>query len=244
MTMENNLNFVARYYETGAFDPERAWSVFLRRVGRTASPSRAWRWAIAAAVAACALILPFVLGRQEKPEFIVADTSRTIIRPDNSQIELSPGAELSFNRNGFTRRRKVELTGKAFCHITDNPERPFDISFGYGVVRVLGTSFFINVTDSIASIDVFSGKVLIARALNAPDARIIAEGQHADLTRAPKVFIFRDAPLDYVLSEIGNWFGVELNAPRSDKRLTGEFEGSSLDEILTLIETALDLKIR
>ena len=244
MTMEQKLKFVARHFASGYLDPERAWRRFIERTG--IGGIRRYHSLFIAAAAIAALVITvgtfFYLNR-DRTEYILADSARTVVLPDGSKIDLSPEASLSFRSRGFRRQRKIALTGKAFCQIAGANGIPFDVEFGYGLVRVLGTSFFINVTDSLASIDVFSGRVLLGRTADAPDAMELTGGMHAELRREAKVFRFEDAPLEDVLSEIGAWFGISLKAPESGRRLTGEFEATSPDEILALIESALDIKI-
>ncbi len=64
----------------------------------------------------------------------------------------------------------------------------------------------------------------------------------ADDLAAP-CFHFVDTPLPDVLAEIGQFYGVELQASDTTRHLTGDFTGEQLDDIVESIEEVLDVNI-
>lgn len=56
-------------------------------------------------------------------------------------------------------------------------------------------------------------------------------------------FSFNDTPLPDVLSQLGSYYGVTLEANDSTRHLTGEFSGEQLDDIIGMIEEVLSVKI-
>ena len=46
-----------------------------------------------------------------------------------------------------------------------------------------------------------------------------------------------------MLSELSDQFGCALSSPDGNRRLTGQFEGEELDEIIFLIQEALGTEI-
>ena len=64
----------------------------------------------------------------------------------------------------------------------------------------------------------------------------------ADDTAAPD-FHFDDTPLPEVLTEIGRYYGVELQASDTTRHLTGDFTGEQLDDIVATIEEVLGVNI-
>ena len=56
-------------------------------------------------------------------------------------------------------------------------------------------------------------------------------------------FSFNDTPLPDVLSQLGRYYGVTLEANDSTRHLTGEFSGEQLDDIIGMIEEVLSVKI-
>ena len=116
--------------------------------------------------------------------------------------------------------------------------------------------------------DVVDGRVLFAAApsgvrktVREEDGVILTRGMHAELAPgvtvpalseeehanpaawATHVFRYENTPLEEVLRELSSHFGHALRTDARDRRLTGEFEGEELGEIVSLIESALDIKI-
>lgn len=66
---------------------------------------------------------------------------------------------------------------------------------------------------------------------------------------AAAAFHFDNTPLPVALDTLGRAYGTTLtatstdNRPASGKRLTGDFEGETLEEIAAIIEQVLDVKI-
>lgn len=93
------------------------------------------------------------------------------------------------------------------------------------------------------------------------DGIVLTRGMHAELPAGaarpvlsdPKtanpaawaslLFRYEGTPLEKVLQELSAQSGRAYFTDQPDRRLTGEFEGSEPDEIISLIEEALDLKI-
>ena len=93
------------------------------------------------------------------------------------------------------------------------------------------------------------------------DGLVLTRGMHAELPSgatqpvlsepatanpaawASRLFRYEDTPLSEVLRELSALFGRDFSTDQPERRLTGEFEGDNPEEILGLIEEALDLKI-
>lgn len=93
------------------------------------------------------------------------------------------------------------------------------------------------------------------------DGLVLTRGMHAELSSgtiqpvlvpaptanpaawATHLFRYEDTPLSEVLQELSAQFGQTYRTDQPDRRLSGEFEGSAPEEILSLIEEALDLTI-
>ena len=56
-------------------------------------------------------------------------------------------------------------------------------------------------------------------------------------------FVFDDTPLEEVLATLSDAFGIRLKSSSKGKRLSAEFRGESLKEIVQLIEDALGVRI-
>ncbi len=227
-----------------------------------------WGYALASAFAV--LVLGLFLFRPAPRTVIPAAAGvQAVVLPDGSLATLAPGATLSFRRHGFGRRdRAVAQTGKVYYSVERNESLPFEIMASDAFVRVLGTRFQIETDDTITAVDVVDGRVLFAAApsgarksVREEDGVILTRGMHAELTPgatvpglseaesanpaawATHVFHYENTPLEEVLRELSDHFGHTLRTDARDRRLTGEFEGEELKEIVSLIESALDINI-
>lgn len=62
-------------------------------------------------------------------------------------------------------------------------------------------------------------------------------------SKAAPNFHFDDTPLPEVLDEIGQYYGVKLQASDTTRHLTGDFSGEQLDDIVQTIEEVLGVNI-
>ena len=227
-------------------------------------------WGYALVCALAALVLGLFLFRPAPRTVIPAAAGvQAVVLPDGSRATLAPGATLSFRRHGFGRRdRAVTQTGKVYYSVERNESLPFEITASEAFVRVLGTRFQIETDDTGTAVDVVDGRVLFAAApsgvrktVREEDGVILTRGMHAELAPGVTVpalseaehanpaawathfFRYQDTPLSEVLQELSSNFGRTLSTDQPDRRLTGEFEGTDLQEILPLIEDALNLTI-
>lgn len=227
-----------------------------------------WGYALASALAV--LVLGLFLFRPAPRTVIPAAAGvQAVVLPDGSRATLAPGATLSFRRHGFGRRdRDVTQTGKVYYSVERNESLPFEITASEAFVRVLGTRFQIETDDTGTAVDVVDGRVLFAAApsgvrktVREEDGVILTRGMHAELAPGVTVpalseaehanpaawathfFRYENTPLEEVLQELSSNFGRTLSTDQPDRRLTGEFEGTDLQEILPLIEDALNLTI-
>ncbi len=59
-----------------------------------------------------------------------------------------------------------------------------------------------------------------------------------------KVFKFNDEPVGKVLKELSSYYGKTLSTSDSTKVLSGEIEATSCEDMVSIIETTLDIKIK
>ena len=259
--------FVFRHFAAGRFDPEAGLARFRKRMGIRARTGRrpGSLFHKVAIPAAAMLVLAAGTGlymhqRNAWTEFHAYDVAQTFVLKDATQVTLAPGATLRYQPKRAS--RTVWQTGKVLYSVTRNAADPFEVLSDGGYIRVLGTVFQLDAGRSEASC--LSGKVLFAAAQDPEPGSwqvILTAGQRAALGDAapsaalnPAVwatgrFEYNAAPLSAVLEELSAWYGVRLSAggPLSsssaqvEPRLTATFEASSLDEILPLIESALDV---
>jgi transmembrane sensor len=110
-------------------------------------------------------ISPGQITRGAEVRYVV-NTSKTIMRqslPDGSVVWLQPGSEMNYPTTFATTERTLQLKGEAFFSIARDPSKPFLITSGNVLTRVLGTSFNIRAYEHAPSIDVsvMTGKVSV-----------------------------------------------------------------------------------
>ncbi|MBK1441944.1 FecR family protein [Parapedobacter sp. ISTM3] len=116
-----------------------------------------------------------------------------IILPDESLVELYPGALLEYPKRFKEKNREVRLAGDAFFAVAANSENPFWVFHEGMITKVLGTKFKIKAPKGNANgeVIVYSGKVdvfynqgsrnLVKRILAAPEKASITTNQRAVL---------------------------------------------------------------
>ena len=192
--------------------------------------------------------------------------------PDGSSVLLQPGARLSYPAC-FSRscHRRVYLSGAAFFEIHHDAQKPFVVYANEMIIDVLGTSFGVKAyeKDSLVSLVVKSGKVAVSvqsfSQQPLPDSKqvIISANQQAILQRntllvdvisqpvhkaqllsiETNLFEFTDAPVDSVMHEIEQAYGVHISYDKvllADCRLTASLYDEPLYEKIRLICKALE----
>lgn len=260
------LDFVLRHYRKGRLDTRQAYRNFLSRYALREPSRRPW-YAYAARVAAVVAVVLLIGGVYlrlhpvEKWVTLTADGYvKEVVLPDSSRIFLAPASCVRYEARSFGRKREVEMRGKVFFEVRRDPESPFSVRNGIASVRVLGTKFQVAESGALTTVWVQSGKVAFS-ALGGTDSLILTKGMSAVLEagsdkpdrigRTPPnpvawqtgYFVYDDTPLETVLKELSGYYGVKLAASSGDTRLTGRFSTESLDEIIEIIESTLDIKI-
>ena len=258
---DGHLEFVSRHFDASALSARKAWRSVRKRVS-------APRYTIGYIMAACAVTAAIVTGvflfstdSFNRTTVKAEAVARMVILPDRSQVTLAPGATLSFNRHRFAHKdRSVCQTGRIYYEVERNEALPFEIHTSAALVRVLGTSFQVNENADWTSVDVLSGRVLFAAAEEGEGIEL-TRGMHAELydgSKTPELtdaatmnpaawathhFIYNDAPLEAVLEDLSSAFGRTLVCDRPGHRLSGDFHADSLEDAVSIIETALDVKL-
>ena len=168
---------------------------------------------------------------------------------------------MSYPANFSGSERIVDLQGEAFFDIASSADRPFIVRTDETQTTVLGTRFNIWSRDQRTRIAVEEGKVKFA---NNNNVIVLVEGEgsiSANNSLHPKISInsntigswrrnqlsFYFATLPEISGELARVFNkqvrLEVTAPETFI-LTGEFEKSSLETVLSSISLALNLEYR
>lgn len=224
-------------------------------------------------ILAGALVWTRASDRTDETSSAVAATYRTgagaadsVRLPDGSQVVLAPQSELVVSADYGKTGREVELRGVAYFDVIHDDSRPFAVHSSGATIRDVGTIFTVR-GDSGGSLRVAvqEGAVLVHRA-GAPDDQgiLLHQGDLATMAPGEPVvarrgvvdaddvawtsgrLVFRDATMADVASELRRWYGVELRVADSTiatRHLTAEFQGESLDQIVSELTLALDAAV-
>lgn len=248
----DTLQFVLTHFQPGRFNARNAWKRFSKNHGKTV------RWPFWAASAAAAAILAAFLffgWRNSWTEYHSYDLAQTFVLRDGSAITLSPGSELRLqpHRDG----RSVQMKGQVLFSVAKNPGRPFSVRTEDAFVQVLGTVFVVQTQPEGTRADVLEGRVRFAASseeeglvLRKGESALIRDGQPQRSLQTPNPaawavgkFVYDETPLESVLEELSAFFGVRLQASQTDSLLSAEFSTESLEEIVEMIQLALNVEI-
>lgn len=225
-------------------------------------------------ILAGALVWTRATDQSDVPSSAVATTYRTgpgaadsVRLPDGSQVVLAPQSELIVSAEYGKAGREVELRGVAYFDVIHDDSRPFAVHSSGATIRDVGTIFTVR-GDSGGSLRVAvqEGAVLVHRAGVPEDQGVLLhQGDLATMTPGQPVvawrgvvdaddvawtsgrLVFKDATMADVASELRRWYGVELRVADSTvatRHLTAEFQGESLDQIVSELTLALDAGVQ
>ena len=161
---KESVDFVARYYQPGAFDVKKVWNslgIIIPWYARTTVKRIMWSAAAVAVLLAVGTFY-FVTPADDYTRVIADGGEMSVTLPDASAIILYPGSTLEYKASSFATNRNVTLSGKAFFEVTRNEKAAFKVIAGNTEVEVLGTKFMVNQADTDSVIvSVESGRVRV-----------------------------------------------------------------------------------
>ena len=200
-------------------------------------------------------------GQQEGRQAFSLGDGSTIWLHGDSKIWTHPD---------FPKVRHLRLEGEAFFDVAHQKKNPFRIACKGAYITVLGTSFNVrgttdesNVevsvqsgvvqlavadgsTAEVASVKVGAGKAAIFHPEENRMELLDAAAENA-LAWQQEILRFEGTPLARVLPDLERYFGVEMEFGQPGLEqctFQGDFESPRLDEVLNVLQIALDLQIR
>jgi ferric-dicitrate binding protein FerR (iron transport regulator) len=174
------------------------------------------RWKLWSAGAAAAIVLCFSLfalyslfGNKEKAAGqMIAVTApmgvnkMPVTLPDSSLVWLSAGSSLEYPETFAAHARSVKLTGIAYFSVKPDKHAPFTVNTSKAIaVRVLGTSFVVDVKDKadLIKVSVITGLVQIDEDKN--KLGVLVPGERLSYSCMDKTF-FKES---YLPDEVREW---------------------------------------
>ena len=188
----------------------------------------------------------------------LADGTRVVLAPGSRLMEIEPGAAAA---------RSVALEGRAYFDVVTDPDRPFRVTAGGTVTRVLGTKFDVRAYAGTSATEVVvrSGRVAMRPASLAEErGRPLAPGERATIGADGSMVVesgvevdaligwtagdlaFRGTPLRDVVPELEGWFDLQISIADSvlgNRRITATFRGESRDVVLAAVAELVGARV-
>lgn len=266
---EERIRFVAKHYEEGRLDTDRAWQQFAARhqVRRSVSFRRYWM------AAASVLLLLIGIGsyfmvEKNAGEWVAVTTApgeiKDVYLPDSTLISMAGNSSVRYDAKVYGKeRRVVEMRGKAFFQVKRNEARPFSVYTEMTEVTVLGTSFQIHEQPVATEVNVLTGKVsfvatgkeankvILTAGMSASyskedqEMKVLTEDDPNTISWKTKQLRFNDTPLEKVIDDLSEYYQVRIiNKTESPNvKLTATFNDLPLKDVLLVINQTLDTRL-
>lgn len=267
--LEQRIRFVAKHYEEGRLDTDKAWQKFAAKhqVRRSVSFRRYWM-----AAASVVLLLvgfgTYFVTEQNSHEWVAVETAsgqiKDVYLPDSTLISMAGSSYIRYDMKAYGKeRRVVEMKGKAFFQVARNETRPFSVYTERTEVTVLGTSFQINEQPDGTDVNVMTGKVSFAASGCETNKVILTAGMSASFSMDNKEITileeeglnnlswktrqlrFNDTPLNKVINDLNEYYQVNITnkVETPDLKLTATFNDLPLEDVLLVINQTLDTRL-
>ena len=178
-----------------------------------------------------------------------------LVLPDSSVVWLNSESKLIYPDSFDGGKREVSLFGEAYFDIKENKNKRFIVNSRDVKVRVYGTCFNINAySEQAITTTLVSGSVKMSyKSSKEVDLTpgyngiykyksntLLTKKVNTDYYTAWKdgVIIFRDTPMNEVITILEKWFGVTIKVKNQDieqYRFTARLKNKTLEQILTLL---------
>ncbi|MCH7412018.1 DUF4974 domain-containing protein [Belliella sp. R4-6] len=189
-----------------------------------------------------------------------AGERKSIFLPDSSKVYISGNSTISYSEN-YLNNRDVKLVGQAFFEVVSNKDKPFIVHTEKLNTTVLGTSFNISARKGEEErVDVKTGKVNVKQREGTKQTTL-TKGQRVTtqnrqmvtslISNKEEVFawidntlIFNNITISEMAEKLEDWYGIEVRTKEKFNtcRITGKYQGQSIDEVLKIINYSINLK--
>jgi len=192
---------------------------------------------------------------------------RNILLPDGSEVTLNINSRIKYPTTFDIEERKVYIEGEAFFKVVHNPDAPFRISTTNASIEVLGTSFNVSAyrkrekvevvvtegTVALSSKDNPDNKIILDKGTKGvfdPSNNYLVKKSNADrnfLAWKTRRIIFDNDSLSIVLKTLEKIY--DRNIILQDQNLepctlSVTFENQSLESVLKVIESTLNIELK
>ncbi|MBO6522526.1 MAG: FecR domain-containing protein [Balneolaceae bacterium] len=258
-----------KYVPKVSIDAETSWNSLQRRLkekpqANVFSLSQFYKIAAAIAISIGLGVSAFNLWDTER--YVTNEGEKLEVSlADQSLITLNENSSLTISRVFNKEFRMVVFEGEAYFDITENPEKPFIIETNSTEIRVLGTSFNVDARSEKKSVevDVTTGLVSLTEIDNSSNQVVLSSGMKGIFNSESKelvslesenenfqawrteVLVFDDLKMPRVLSDIEEYFEIDISASNEDIlncTFTSTFSKPTVREVVEILSLTLDLE--
>jgi len=250
-------------------DVDAAWKQLAQRTAQAGSARsvrmhtrKLWRMAAAVLFLVVAGTVLFMQLRPDDNQYFASHTPKEVLLSDGSNITLNQNSALTWeaDKDG---RRAVTLKGDAYFDVARDATKPFVITTDGIEIEVLGTSFYVDARTEQPTLDVTVGNGRVAvrhdgaevilnaneKAVFNKNTRALDKEQNTDPnfnSVKTKTLRFQNSTLDEVINTLNRQYHVNILGEPTALRtceLTATFEDKSLEAILQIIASTLNIEI-
>lgn len=181
----------------------------------------------------------------------------SVVLPDNSQVLLQPGSELSYNSLSWFLTREVKLRGEAFFEVEKG--ETFSVKTKAGQVEVLGTKFNVKSADSRLNVVCYEGRVKVTQnqtteIINPNEFVILRDNTVLnkskmllnELPTETDYFQIIDEEFEVLLKDVERYYNVKISTENitSNKHFTGKLPKSNVEKALDIIAKTFQLRYK
>ncbi|MDD3032972.1 MAG: FecR domain-containing protein [Bacteroidales bacterium] len=241
----------------------------VRREGYSFKGRFALSLAASLVLIACATIyiLSDLSGSKREMMILSNSESTTLVKTlaDGSVVYLASGSQITYPSKFDKEKREIKLKGDAFFEVAKDKNAPFIIDANVMEIKVLGTSFNVRTTDTLApSLSVRTGLVQVTlrsggssgkvaagetATVNEKSLKVVPTIDITQFSRYSDQIHFKDERLADVINVINRMTnsgaqGVTISVDKTleERRLTATFTDNSPESIAQMICIALNLK--
>jgi ferric-dicitrate binding protein FerR (iron transport regulator) len=208
-----------------------------------------------AAILIVAFGIYFYTSTLDNSASTIASQQKSIVLPDDSQVELNAMSTITFNESNWDNNRALDLKGEAFFKVAKG--KKFDVNTDAGTVSVLGTQFNVKQRDQYFEVTCFEGKVTVTSTIKQiillpGDTFLIIDGKYITTEKEnllrpswlTKKSTFRSIPYREVIKEFERQYNVsiEFETINDSQNFTGSFTHNDIEIALKSITLPLQLK--
>ncbi|WP_186757591.1 FecR family protein [Echinicola salinicaeni] len=217
-------------------------------------------WPIFKAAAALLLILVITVTIKHIVEnrnitvYTTIGEQMEVLLNDGSTVTLSENSRLTYPKS-FGKTREVILEGRAFFDIKRNISSPFLVHAHNTDIKVLGTSFDVNVkTLNTTTVSVITGKVQVSLQKHPKESALLSKNQQVSSSATglstissfsnqepiawTKLIVLKNTSLGQVAEILEGRFGIKIkfeSKALKEQLISGKFKNETLDNILKSI---------